>query len=89
MLKLTKVETAAPDGVLTSYEVTHSTPGRDGTTVKQILEAYIYPHKTKLSLVIDDCEDATPAEALAKMSRWLRRLADGIDEHKGSTNLPL
>jgi hypothetical protein len=71
------------------YEVQHWTPGADGTCLSQDMTLTVSPVKTTAVLNVSDCDAKTPDEALKRMSVWLRRLADGIDEHKDSINLPI
>ena len=77
-----------PAGFRLDYSVTHSTPGRDGTTLAAGLRLCIRPDKSWCEMRIDDCDGATQKEALDRMSTWLRRLADGIEERK-ETSIPL
>lgn len=89
-LKLITIESREPDGFRATYEASHSTPGREGTTLKEEIIMDVYPGRpTSLSMSIPECEAPTPDEALARLSGWLRRLADGIDNRGASVSLPL
>lgn len=79
--------TREPAGLVAKYEVSHSTPGRDGTTLTASCTIMIRG-KCYASLAIDSADGKTPDEALDKMATWLRRLADGI-EQRTHTMLPL
>ncbi len=81
MLKLTNFEDL-PAGSKLLYTVSHSTPGRDGTTLSASLSLYIRMDKTWCDMKIEGCEGSTPKESLDRMAAWLRRLADGIDERR-------
>ncbi len=72
-----------------TYRAWHSTPGAEGTVVDQIVDMDVRPGKTTVAIAIDECEAPTPDEALQRLSRWLRRLADGIDQRGESIKLPL
>lgn len=71
------------------YDVEHWTGGPGGTCLSEPLTLDITPSKTTAKLVIEDCEAATPDEALARMAVWLRRLADGIEQRSTSVQIPL
>lgn len=88
-LSLSTLERLEGGFIRATYEVKHSTPGAHGTTLSEPMSLFITPHQTKATLNIPDCDAKTPEEAIARMSAWLRRLADGVDEHKTSINLPL
>lgn len=64
------------------YTVTHSTPGRDGTTLSAGLQLYVRHDKSWCELEVDNCEGANQKEALDRMVLWLRRLADGIEQRR-------
>lgn len=88
MLTIKKLE-QGPGSIRVDYDLTHSTPGRDGTTLRAPLTVFIAAHQTHCRLEIDRCEGLTADESLAKMSAWLRRLADGIDQRGSGLNIPL
>lgn len=84
MMALTNYE-SLPGGAKLDYTVTHSTPGREGTTLSASLRLYIRPDKSWCEMKVEDCEGADQKEALDRMSVWLRRLADGIDQRREAT----
>lgn len=91
-LTLKSIEVTSPGCLTATYEIQHWTPGASGTCLSQHISLDILPIGTTASIIIDresNCQAATPEDALKRMSAWLRRLADGIDEHKTSINLPL
>lgn len=89
-LKLVNVERREPDGLRATYELTHSTPGREGTTLTEELVMDVYPGRPiDVSMSITDCTGSTTDEVLARLSGWLRRLADGLDQRGESISLPL
>ena len=72
-----------PEGLRLVYEVSHQTPGREGTTVTSPLNLLISSTgKHTCEMHIGDCSDLNVDGALHRMSEWLRRLADGLDERK-------
>lgn len=87
-LDIITIETL-PAGFVAQYKVRHSTPGRDGTTLTAPLKLAVRADKCWCTLETDECEAATPDEALDRMAAWLRRLADGIEQRKPSTSIPL
>ena len=76
------------NGAKIDYSVTHSTPGREGTTLSANLRLYIRQDKSWCEMRIEDCEGANQREALDRMAVWLKRLADGIDQRREMT-LPM
>ena len=90
-LKLHKIEPPCSLGVhRATYEVTHSKPAPGGGTVlSQTIILRLHPDNTNADISIEGCDAPTPAEALARLAQWLRRRADGSDEHKGQVTLPL
>lgn len=86
-LKLISVESTEA-GLIARYNLTHSTPGREGTTLEEPLTICIRPDKTWCELTIRECSAANPDEALERLALWLRRLADGIDKRSGALILP-
>lgn len=81
MLTLDNLETL-PGGLKLDYTLSHSTPGRDGTTLTSDLRLYVRPDKCWCEIKVTECEGSTPQESLDKMAAWLRRLADGIEQRK-------
>jgi hypothetical protein len=75
-------------GVIVQYDVTHSTPGREGTVISMPMTLSIGREKVWCELNIQECTAATPDEAIARMAGWLRRLADGMEARTGNVNLP-
>ncbi len=75
-------------GVVASYEISHSTPGREGTVLTAPLTLSIGRDKTWCALAVNDCAAATPDEAITKLATWLRRLADGLEKRAGTVQLP-
>lgn len=75
--------------VKATYDLQHWTPGPTGTCLSQPLTLLIESTKTTATLVVEHCEGATPDEALTRMSAWLRRLADGLDQRAPSVQLPV
>jgi hypothetical protein len=89
-LKLTNIERREPDGFRATYNLTHSTPGREGTTLTEELILDIYPSRPVIaSISIGKCPGFTTEEALIRLSSWLRRLADSLDQRGPSIHLPL
>ena len=88
-LSISNLERLDGGFIRVTYEVKHWTPGATGTCLTQPLTLFITPNKTEASMIIPDCEGKTPQESIARMATWLRRLADGIEEHKDSINLPV
>lgn len=89
-LIITSIESPSTDRVRATYDLQHWTQGRDGTCLSEPLILDIDSSgKTQISLNISDCTADSPSAALERLSTWLRRLADGIDEHKTSITLPL
>lgn len=87
MMTLTHYENLG-NGAKLDYTVTHSTPGREGTTLTAYLTLCIRQDKSWCELKVEDCEGTNQKEALDRMSSWLRRLADGIDQRRELT-LPM
>lgn len=88
-LKLTSLTYGSGPAIEASYELTHSTPSREGTTLAEPLTLYIRRDQTVVSLQINDCQAATPDEALTKLQSWLRRLADGLEQRGPSVQMPV
>jgi hypothetical protein len=86
-LKLQHI-TAGHAGIVAEYEVSHSTPGREGTFLCAPLTLSIGREKAVCELHITECTAATPDEAIARMADWLRRLADGMEKRTGTVQLP-
>lgn len=84
MMTLTNLETL-PGGVKIDYDVSHSIPGREGTTLSANLVLYIRQDKSWCEFKIDSCEGLSSKESLDRMAVWLRRLADGIEQRKEMT----
>ena len=76
-------------GLRAHYTLSHSTPGRSGTVLDETLVLSRLPSGWKASLEINDCGADTPEEAIAKLTGWLRRLADGLEGNRGKDQLPL
>ena len=83
-LKLIKVDTTL-EGLNFEYSVFHVAPGREGTIVDAHLSLIKCSDGFRANLCTDDAEGSTSNEALDKLERWLRRLADGIKERKSIT----
>jgi hypothetical protein len=84
MMHLESVEKSLA-GLQATYTVKHSTPGGHGTTLSADLVLTLDPRtgtQTSCRIEIADCEGDNPQESLERMSSWLRRLADGIDDHQ-------
>jgi hypothetical protein len=80
MMKLKKFERLPSGVMLFQYSVEHSTPGRDGTTLKSDLSLFVKDGGASwCEMTIKECGGFDQKYALTKMSSWLRRLADGID----------
>jgi hypothetical protein len=75
----TKLDSITRDSTRLDYIVKYSTEGRDGTTITIPL-VLVISNRCCCSMVIDDCNGATTDEALDKMARWLRMLANGIEK---------
>lgn len=89
-LELKSVNVISLGELRVEYALTHSTPGREGTCLEQPLVLTIRPGgHTLCTLHIDDCTGGTINEALDRMSTWLRRLADGIENRGTSVQIPL
>lgn len=71
-----------------TYEISHSTPGRDGTTLTAELVLGIGPERSCCKIDIPECDAPTHGDALGRMASWLRRLADGIEQRK-EVSIPL
>ena len=80
---------ALPGGFVAKYTVRHSTPGREGTTLDSPLTLCVTPGKVWCDIEVKECIGVNPDEALDRMVVWLRRLADGLEDRKPSTPLPL
>lgn len=87
MMTLTNYENLG-NGAKLEYTVTHSAPGREGTTLSANLRLYIRADKSWCEMKIEDCDGANQKESLDRMAAWLRRLAEGIDQRKEMT-LPI
>jgi len=90
MMVLKKCE-PHPYGATVTYEVKHYGKGRSGTVLTNDLELQIgtlIGGKCVVRMRVDDCEGASPKEALDRMAQWLRRLAKAIEDRK-ETPLPL
>lgn len=74
--------------VCLDYDLSHSTPGPNGTTLKADLTMNVTESRASVTLAIDECDAPTPKEAIERMSRWLERLKEGLDKRK-ETWLPL
>ena len=88
MLTLKKADQIHSGLVRFDYVVSHSTPGRDGTTLAAELHLKVMANQTECVLMVPDCSAATPKEALEKMCAWLERLKTGIETRK-ETWLPI
>ena len=88
MMTLKKAERVHGSMVRLDYEVTHSTDGRDGTTLTADLKMFVADGRTIVNLEVPECDAATPREAVERLSRWLERLKEGIDKRK-DTWLPI
>ena len=88
MMTLKKADKIHSGFTRIEYAVTHSTPGRDGTTLAAELHLYVTDRQTECKLVVPDCSADSPAEALDKMCSWLDRLKEGIEKRK-ETYLPI
>lgn len=88
MMTLKKADKVHSGLTRIEYAVSHSTPGRDGTTLAAELHLVVMDNKTECMLVVPDCSAATPKEALEKMCSWLNRLKEGIEERR-ETWLPI
>lgn len=89
-LELKSVNVISRGELRAEYELTHSTPGREGTTLEEPLVLRISPGgHTLCTLHIDDCKGDTTNEALDRMAIWLRRLADGIENRGTLVQIPL
>lgn len=66
------------------YEVSHSTPGREGTTLTCPLRMQIQHHGGPCIVKLDLCEaqGATPKEALEKLVSYLQRMTEGIEKRR-------
>jgi len=84
MIRLSKAENSFCVLVL-DYVVTHSTPGREGTTLTANLKVRSYVDRAVAELMIDQCESATPVEAIERLAVWLDRLAVGLRDRKDTT----
>lgn len=71
-----------------NYEIRHSQPGRDGTTLTADLEMVLTPDRTTLRINLAECDGQTPQEALDRLAHWLERLAVGIKE-RGEVMMPV
>lgn len=74
------------------YDVTHSTPGGDGTTLTQDLVLIKDPlsnDRWEAKLFITECKGETPDEVLTKMVGWLKRLSEGLKQRGDSETIPL
>ncbi len=79
----------SPGRTTLEFELTHSTPGRDGTILSEPLTLRVSDGHCECELHVTDCKGTTPDETLTRMASWLRRLADGIEERKPSKLIPL
>jgi hypothetical protein len=81
---------SSPEGSFVArYELTHSTPGREGTCLSCPLEIRFDAKSSECVLVVKECTGGTPDESLARLAVWLRRLADGVDQRAPSVPVPL
>ena len=88
-LTLTSFDLITRHNPVAKYNLTHSTPGPDGTVLSQPLKLSKLGANWSVELLVENCEAASPDEALARMVVWLRRLADGLENRGTSVALPL
>lgn len=88
-LQVTSVEVTPGSQLTAVMDLTHHTPGREGTVLKQQLTLTATRGRSVCELIVDECEGATPDEAMDRMVLWLRRLADGLEQRSPSLALPL
>ncbi|MGV0949276.1 MAG: hypothetical protein ACOYB3_01295 [Azonexus sp.] len=88
MLTLNRADKIHPGLTRIDYAVSHSTPGRDGTTLAAELHLKVMDSQTECVLIVPDATAATPKEALEKMCAYLERLKIGIEQRK-ETWLPI
>lgn len=88
MLTLQKADQIHSGLVRLDYIASHSTPGRDGTTLAAEVHLKVMDKQTECVLMMPDATGATPKEALEKMCSYLERLKEAIENRK-DTWLPI
>jgi hypothetical protein len=74
--------------LLLNYEVSHSTPGRDGTTLTAPLQLRVVEGKVSAKIEVDMATAELPTEALDKLCVYLERMIEGIKKRR-DTWLPI
>ncbi len=68
------------------YAVSHSTPGRDGTTVTADLTVNVYPDRTvRAALDFGEITGTTQGEALDRLASWCERTAIALRDRSAGT----
>ena len=88
MLTIKKAEKVHEGLTRIDYQVTHSTPGRDGTTLTTSLKMNVMPGETTVELTVPECQGSIPTEALDKLCVYLDRIKEGILKRR-DTFLPV
>jgi hypothetical protein len=92
MLKIDNVHTDDAGRLVVNYIVSHSTPGREGTTVSEPMTltcANRGSGEWTCSMKIEDATGDTPQAVLLKLQSWLERLSIALkDSEKATVTLP-
>ena len=81
-LRLARMRRDEMNRAVFTYELQHSTPGRDGTTLRLELELTVGLDGTESAFTFDGPSCATPDAALDKMAEGLERSAAAIRARK-------
>lgn len=88
MITLQKADKIHDGLVRLEYVVSHSTLGRDGTTLSAALYLRVTSGWSEAVLMVPECSGSTPQEAIDRLATWLGRLKESI-ENRTETMLPL
>ena len=72
------------DDVFLVYNVTHSTPGRNGTTLEQRLKIQRINGEWSANIEQNGINEKTSTAAAWKLGDWLTRLGNEIKNHEYS-----
>lgn len=87
MMTLKKAERIHEGLTVMTYEVSHSTPGREGTTLTcdlrmEVASPQITTGRCKVKLDVFEATADTPKEALEKTISYLQRMIEGIEKRR-------
>lgn len=81
MVRLERVQRTEETGKLVAvYKATHSTPGRDGTTLDFEIRVQHSRHSKKYyaEVAFDGCDGTDPMSAIRRLGAWCDRAAEAI-----------